>query len=111
MDRLPGFGEFRRCSWVPVLAKPLGLSSLFARQGPHRVLSPTKDVCPRDDSMENAFEPLRWGVGLIHTRFGAMLNVQCSGETGAPVDQVSEVWKLEGDADRSVRWVVLRQVS
>ena len=53
--------------------------------------------------MENAFEPLRWGVGLIHMRSGAMLNVQCSGETDAPVDQVSEVWKLEGDADRSVR--------
>ena len=57
--------------------------------------------------MEDAFEPLRWGVGLIHMRSGAMLIVQCSGETDASVDQVSEVWKLEGDADRSVRWVVL----
>ena len=59
--------------------------------------------------MENAFEPLRRGVGLIHMRSRAMLNVQrsCSGETDAHVDQVSEVWKLEGDADRSVRWVLL----
>ena len=57
--------------------------------------------------MENAFEPLRKGVGLIHMRSGAMLNVQCSGETDAHVDQVFEVWELEGDADRSVRWVVL----
>ncbi len=57
--------------------------------------------------MENAFAPFRKGVGLILMRSGAMLNVQCSGETDAPVDQVSEVWELEGDADRSVRWVVL----
>ena len=57
--------------------------------------------------MENAFEPFRKGVGLIHTRSGAMLSVQHSGETHAHVDQVSEVWELEGDADGSVRWVVL----
>ncbi len=57
--------------------------------------------------MENAFAPFRKGVGLILMRSGAMLNVQCSGETDAPVDQVSEVWELERDADRSVRWVVL----
>jgi hypothetical protein len=53
--------------------------------------------------MENAFAPFRKGVGLILMRSGAMLNVQCSGETDAPVDQVSEVWELDGDADRSVR--------
>ena len=57
--------------------------------------------------MENAFEPLRKGVGLIHMRSGATFTVHCSGKTDAHVDQVSEMWKLEGDADRSVRWVVL----
>jgi len=36
--------------------------------------------------MENAFEPLRRGVGLIHMRSSAMLKVQCSGETDAHVD-------------------------
>ncbi len=57
--------------------------------------------------MENAFAPFRKGVGLILMRSGAMLNVQCSGETDAPVDQVSEVWELEGDAYGSVRWILL----
>ena len=57
--------------------------------------------------MENGVEPLGKGVGLIHMRSGAMLNVQYSGETDANVDQVSEVWELEGDAYRSVRWILL----
>ena len=49
------------------------------------------------------------GRAMTRTFLFTALNVQrsCSGETDAHVDQVSEVWKLEGDADGSVRWVVL----
>ena len=93
MGRLPRFGEFRRGSWVPVLAKPLGLSSLFARPEPTSD-APAKDVCPRADSMENAFEPLRKGVGLIHMRSRAMLNVQFSGGGNASCE-ISEASRSE----------------